>query len=216
MVLSKDLVRHDITWNYIDALKVFENATIETLLPDPRSDLNGIDLYNWVTNAALSDENFTMKGPVIVDSILGYGDAEVHGTVNGKYITKEHILTSNDEQVIRGNVKLVTRNNHSILSNTINTLNVENINDINIDEFFENLVTVDDMNSSLKIDGSLVFKNPISVENLLCKIDAEAVGEIWENSLDTEESDKVNYLLQNMDFIEQQLEFDEKEEREET
>lgn len=106
----------------------------------------------------------------MVDSIIGYGNAEVYGTVNGKYITKDHILTNNHEQEIKGNVKLVTRNSHSILSNTINYLNVQNINGVNIDEFFENLVTFSDLNSNIVIEGNVEFKNSISAEKFICKI----------------------------------------------
>ncbi|KAL5288129.1 hypothetical protein ACFFRR_008779 [Megaselia abdita] len=207
LVLSKDLVRSDITWNYIDALKVFENATIQSLSPDPRSHLNGIDLFNWVSNAALSNENFTIKGPLKVDSIVGNGDIEVHGTVNGRYITKDHILTNYDDQEIKGSVKLVTRNSHTIMSNTINELNVQNINGVNINEFFENLVEVDDLNSTIVVDGNIEFKNQVLAEKFICKINAESEDDIWENNLDSDETEKVKVFLKNLELLEQQLEF---------
>lgn len=208
LVLSKDLVRHDITWNYIDALKVFGNAAIHSLLPDPKSHLNGIDLYNWVVNAALSNENFTLKGPLVVDSLLGYGYAEVYGTVNGKQITKDHILTNNDEQEIKGNVKLITRNSHSILSNTISNLNVNTINGIDINDFFENLVEVGDLKSVVEIKGDLQFKNQISSNKFICKIDAESDDSISENYLVPDETEKVKLFLRNLEFLEQQMEFE--------
>lgn len=183
--------------------------TIISLLPDPKSHLNGIDLFNWVNNAALCTENFTIKGPLMVDSILGYGDAEVYGTVNGKFITKNHILTNHDEQEINGNVKLVTRNSRTILSNTINNLNVVNINDINMDDFFENLVEVDDLNSKIVIGGNIGFKKPVLAEKFICKVDAESEDDIWENYLEsTNQTEKIEYFLKNLEFLEKQMEFE--------
>lgn len=207
LILAKDLVRYDITWNYIDALKVFENASIQSLLPDPKSHLNGIDLFNWVNNAALVTENFTIKGPLMVDSILGYGDLEVFGTVNGRMITKDQILTNHEDQEIKGNVKLITRNSHSILPNTINNLNVHSVNGVDVDDFFENLVDVDDLDSNIVIDGNIEFKSPVSTEKLICKIDAES-DDIWDNYLDADETEKVENMLLNLEFLEKQIQFD--------
>ncbi|XP_055917893.1 uncharacterized protein LOC129950099 [Eupeodes corollae] len=165
--LIDDVVRLDVSQNTITAPKQVESAKIKDLYCSPRSTVNDVDLTEWIYNTVFVYENYTILGRTTVDSAIIYSNIEVFGTVNNMTFDEENLLLRDKDQVINGNVKIVTKfpKEKLILSNSIEELQADSINGININEFFKNQIMEDDIKMPVNLESSIVFENSVSAEH---------------------------------------------------
>lgn len=153
--------------NVITAPKQFRSLTIDRLVCQDGCTLQGVDMDEWISKAAMTGLNSTIQGTVYVKNpVISY--VEVLGLVNNMTFNAETVLLTNSPQKLNGFVTIGNRSNTNQMSSlTFENLYVNYINDKNVTEFFENMVKKDGMNIDIgEIFSDLIFTDRLEVGNL--------------------------------------------------
>lgn len=153
--------------NIVRAKKRFHSLQIDRLECGNGCNVQGIDMDDWISRAAMTGLNHTIQGTVYAQNpIISY--IEANGLVNNITINSKTVLLKKTPQTLKGPLIIGNRSRiDSINSLTFDNLYVEFINDKNLTEFFQNLVLQHGRNIDLgEIFSNLEFVDQVNFDNL--------------------------------------------------
>lgn len=153
--------------NIIRATKHFKSLTIDNLECRDGCTVQGVDMDDWISRAAMTALNHTIQGTVYArNPVIPY--IEALGRVNNMTINTQTVLLKKTPQTLRGPLIVGNRSRiDSINSLTFDNLYVNFINDKNLTEFFGNLVKKDGHGNNVgEIFSHLEFIDRVNFDNL--------------------------------------------------
>lgn len=153
--------------NIVRAKKRFQSLQIDRLECRDGCTVQGIDMDDWISRAAMTGLNHTIQGTVYAKNpIISY--IEAAGLVNNITINSQTVLLKKTPQTLKGPLIIGNRSRtDSINSLTFDNLYVNTINDKNLTDFFQNLVLQHGRNIELgEIFSNLEFVDQVNFDNL--------------------------------------------------
>ncbi|XP_055320364.1 uncharacterized protein LOC129577415 [Sitodiplosis mosellana] len=153
--------------NIIRATKRFRSLQIDRLECRDSCTVQGVDMDDWISRAAMIGLNHTIQGTVYAQNpILSY--IEASGLVNNMTINSQTVLLKKTPQTLKGPLIIGNRSRiDSINSLTFDNLYVNFINDKNLTDFFGNLVKKDGRGNDVgNIFSDLEFSDRVNFDNL--------------------------------------------------
>lgn len=153
--------------NIIRASKRFRSLSIDQLECRNGCTVQGVDIDDWMSRAAMINLNQNIQGTVYAQNPI-ISNIEAMGLVNNMTINSQTVLLKKIPQTLKGPLIIGNRSRtDSINSLTFDNLYVNFINDKNLTEFFENLVKKDGRGNDVgEIFSNMEFTDQLNFENL--------------------------------------------------
>lgn len=153
--------------NIVRAKKRFRSLQIDRLECRDGCAVQGIDMDDWISRAAMTGLNHTIQGTVHAQNPI-ISHIEATGLVNNITINSQTVLLKKTPQTLKGPLIIGNRSrSDSINSLTFDNLYVDFINDKNLTEFFRNLVLKHGHHTDLgEIFSNLEFVDRVDFDNL--------------------------------------------------
>lgn len=155
--LIDDILQYGVPLTNITGTKYIDTAVIRNLYSDSKSNVNNVDMIEWITKTVFVYDNYTVQGNTTIDVLILYNNAKVLGTVNNIDFHENNIFLKDKNQIIHGNVQIVTKypEDNRILPLGFENLRLSFLNNQNVEDFISNLVK---LSNNIYIDDPLILE----------------------------------------------------------
>lgn len=191
---QNDVMRYDVDLNTVTAVKTFQNLNVNKI-HCTSCIIQGVDILDWSSRSVYNKQNFIIKGITTIENSV-IKQLRVYGLVNNMSFIEGNLLTSNTDQIINTNV-YVSSGEPTIIDN----LDAETVNHRNVEDFYNNVVVKDEIDSTRNLNFSnLEFINPVRITNLDCQGTLFGLN-VTELNLEMEAGDFISKYKNEIDQI---------------